>query len=744
MARQLGRGSVVVAASQWNGPVDFAQLSAAWERAILDLPQIPTAAARSATPPPLTCWDVSQIGGDSGVDDPQTLIDDWVARHGQVLRRIWGPLIGHQWMQLSDDEGVLLVALDHESADQTTCRQMFRDVFAELHGEKPAPRGTYQDFIAWQDRQDRRAAADIWLHHMPPKASSLRWSGGEAATGSQFHRRSISLDSHLAQWLRIEHHEAPQRLLATVLAATTRALAPRAEEASVAVATSRPGRPAGFEQTLGCFVESLPVFADPRRGDTQLIDDLESQLRTIDRCPLPFAGLANALGEHRVPIPRPEVYVAVDAPDSPLAQADAMTVSDFSVPHTEGNFPCGVVLQLDDGRPQLEVLAQAPASRSDVVGELAQSVATALHGLVNDGSVPSQSIVVPHSAAQPDLADSVPIRDVPVRASASSGAASAVLLDQILESWRRGLGRPDLGPDDDFFDAGGDSFAAVQIMTELQADVPMVAIFEYPTARSLAEHVSAVDGTQSDSVLTDLSPGADAALPQIVAIPFGGGDAAIAKPLAEAAAGDCTVRAAQLPGHPGAAIGEELEAHDLVRRIAAEIDVKAAEPLVVYGHCAGTATAVRLAVELQDQGCEPDLVVLAAGTVPDDPAALLQAELETSDAQWAEYLMSLGGLQGVDEQARSAVLAAGRCDHRLAMSAHSELRQSAATLRSPTLCILGDDDPATEDIQSTHRAWRQIAPQAQLAVLPSAGHYFINTHPELIHSLIQHTLTTVN
>jgi FkbH-like protein/FkbM family methyltransferase len=72
----------------------------------------------------------------------------------------------------------------------------------------------------------------------------------------------------------------------------------------------------------------------------------------------------------------------------------------------------------------------------------------------------------------------------------------------LLEIWRRVLGRPRIGREENFFDLGGTSLRAVQLIAaikrELQRDVSIVTLFEYPTVASLAarlrEGAAAGDG----------------------------------------------------------------------------------------------------------------------------------------------------------------------------------------------------------------------------------------------------------
>ncbi len=52
----------------------------------------------------------------------------------------------------------------------------------------------------------------------------------------------------------------------------------------------------------------------------------------------------------------------------------------------------------------------------------------------------------------------------------------------------------DCGPDDNFFDIGGDSLLAEALAMELseraQRDIPISALLDYPTPRELAGHIA--------------------------------------------------------------------------------------------------------------------------------------------------------------------------------------------------------------------------------------------------------------
>jgi tyrocidine synthetase-3 len=64
----------------------------------------------------------------------------------------------------------------------------------------------------------------------------------------------------------------------------------------------------------------------------------------------------------------------------------------------------------------------------------------------------------------------------------------------VAATWQDVLGLPDIGVHDDFFDLGGHSLAATQIVARLQdsfdVELPPTAVFECPTVAELAATVS--------------------------------------------------------------------------------------------------------------------------------------------------------------------------------------------------------------------------------------------------------------
>ena len=66
---------------------------------------------------------------------------------------------------------------------------------------------------------------------------------------------------------------------------------------------------------------------------------------------------------------------------------------------------------------------------------------------------------------------------------------STALEETVLRLWREALGVLDAGPDDDFFELGGDSLVATKLVARLRQElgvpVPLLMICENPTAAEL-------------------------------------------------------------------------------------------------------------------------------------------------------------------------------------------------------------------------------------------------------------------
>ncbi|MCC5579058.1 amino acid adenylation domain-containing protein, partial [Microtetraspora sp. AC03309] len=309
---------------------------------------------------------------------------------------------------------------------------------------------------------------------------------------------------------------------------------------------------------------------------------------------------------------------------------------------------------------------------------------------------------------------------------------------RLAEIWARLLGVESVGATDDFFALGGDSFTAVKAVHEIDGGLRVIDLFTHPTVRELAAHLDGRSGGQGGLLHRLGGPKAGAkATATVVCVPYGGGSAAVYRPLAEALPEGVELLALELPGHDPARPDEEPRPlEEVVERCVAELAARETGPISVYGHCVGTALATALALRLEETGV-PITGVFLGGSFPTArlPGKVsawinrhLPADRWLSDRAYRDVLRAMGGLpEDLEGAAVETAVNALRHDARQAQAWFTRRLADPARrrLRAPVLVVIGGADRATELYEERYREWTAFADRVELAVIPHAGHYFL-------------------
>ena len=339
-------------------------------------------------------------------------------------------------------------------------------------------------------------------------------------------------------------------------------------------------------------------------------------------------------------------------------------------------------------------------------------------------------------------------RALPAPAAASSTvefvAPAGPVETAIADVWATVLGVERVGVLDDFFVLGGHSLLATQVVARLRRALPrptdgdapsltVMDLFQLRTVRGLAQRFAA--GGSESRLLHELSRPARTPVRSYVCVPYGGANAVVFQPLADAMPEGHRLFAVSPPGHDIGRIEEVQPIEVTAQQCAEEIQASIEGPLVVYGHCGpGGALAVEIARRLEEAGREVEAVYLGGIFPFARPASglagklfrLRLAERLRGDRVHANWLQGMGAdLGALDEEQRRFLIRAMRHDAKLAEDYFTDLlHRQVQPLRAPIISVVGERDPGTEFYQERYREWEFLSPTTALVVIEEGGHYF--------------------
>ncbi|GAA3269238.1 amino acid adenylation domain-containing protein [Dactylosporangium vinaceum] len=318
--------------------------------------------------------------------------------------------------------------------------------------------------------------------------------------------------------------------------------------------------------------------------------------------------------------------------------------------------------------------------------------------------------------------------------------------------WQELLPVERVGAADDFFDLGGHSLIATQVVARLRrhgAAVSVLDVFQYKTVRELARLLSPDADRGPRRLLYELTKPQppQVRVGSIVAVPYGGGSAVVYQPLADALPAGWALHAVAIPGQDIGVREEALPFEELATRLTAEVLERVEGPLIVYGHCGvGSSVAVELARRLEAAGRTVDAVYIGAvfpfarptGRFSGLLARLAGREALLSNRVYENWLRSMGVEMAEFDRDEADLIIRNMREHtRLAEEYFTGLFASqAAPIRAPIVSVVGSQDTQTEFYQERYREWHFLTGDTALVVLDEAGHFFLKYRAEELSRIV--------
>lgn len=273
---------------------------------------------------------------------------------------------------------------------------------------------------------------------------------------------------------------------------------------------------------------------------------------------------------------------------------------------------CVAVVRLVDGGPRLTAYLVAAAGNEPDLGQvhrfakanLPQHMVPSHYSVL--ASLPLTSSGKIDTAGLPEAAFDRGILAFPYQAPTSREEHA------LAEIWSMLLGVPQVGVLDDFFELGGDSLLAAEMVQrvsqELGREMPLGALAQAPTVASLAALLGAEDDTALSRSLVPLQAGSADVTPLFV-VHGGSGNVASFPRLARGLPTDQPVYGLQWDG-AGSGRGQRT-VESMAEHYLAEVrEVQPHGPYLLAGQCIGGLVAHEMARRLQDRSESVELLVM--------------------------------------------------------------------------------------------------------------------------------------
>jgi len=425
---------------------------------------------------------------------------------GEALDLTQAPALRFKLVRLNDTTWRFLWSVPSMLMDGWSWPLVFRDAsrLYEAFAGKVAPQlqapRPYRDYLEWLGKQSPVESAEFWREQLAGFRKSIALISEPIVdtAGERRQEQVIQLSAEATNALQTAARRLQVTLNTLVQGVWSLLLSRQSGETDVVAGAAFSGRPTdltGAESIVGPFTNNLPVRVDVNENETggEFFRKLHSRVLALNA--FQFTPLMEIQRSSEVPwryrlFDSLIVFQNYLVDDSARRLSEKVQIEDFVAPiHT--NYP--VLLLAEPGerlrltliydrksvaaatierwRRDLEILLElAPVFFDKRVGEL-------------------QALLSPRpvaiAEARPSTAEMQTQNFVPAQTEMEKNIAAV---------WQKMFGLEQVNVETNFFEFGGHSLLLVQMHSllreKLNSEFPIVALFEHPTVRALARHLS--------------------------------------------------------------------------------------------------------------------------------------------------------------------------------------------------------------------------------------------------------------
>ncbi|OHU21387.1 non-ribosomal peptide synthetase [Mycobacteroides franklinii] len=377
---------------------------------------------------------------------------------------------------------------------------LMQEIFACYHGVRLPAATSYRSFVTWLSERDHDAAHAVWRAELAGFETPILVGPQQKL---QFGRRSVDLFRVPAKTTRAltklaRSHQTTVNIV--LQGAWALLLSSLTGQADVAFGTTVSGRPAevlGAESMVGLLINTVPVRATfaPTTTTAELLHQLQNaHNNTLEHQHLALSDIHRISGQERL---FDTVFVYENYPTDTGTSSDinGLAITGFS---SRDYYHYPIAVQAGPGRElELRVQYDTDVFDAESIGELIERFKQVLMAMTAHPNRQLSSLDLVNGAGRDrwsDWSNQAAVQANEVRDTNGVYCPPASLNEQILSSiFAHVLGMDRVGVDESFFDLGGNSLGAMRVVaainTALDANLTMLALFDAPSVRSLAQQL---------------------------------------------------------------------------------------------------------------------------------------------------------------------------------------------------------------------------------------------------------------
>ncbi len=310
---------------------------------------------------------------------------------------------------------------------------------------------------------------------------------------------------------------------------------------------------------------------------------------------------------------------------------------------------------------------------------------------------------------------------------------------KVAEAWAIVLkiSKENIAKDDNFFDLGGNSLAAIRVTNLLNGLISIMDLMQNSTLSILAELIDKKITSNKAQLLHEITNNSKNSKIALICFPYAGGNAINFKQFSEniaSANSFVQVFAIEMSGHDIINSNDNLlPFNSLVEKISQEIKDKIKLPMMFWGHCVGSAFAIATAKKLLKQSTIKRIFVGAKLLPTASRSRTLARDIKRMPInELKEWIISQTGykdFQNMNEEQISSLIKIFKHDAYEANQYLADLEEISQSIDIPFTLVVSNDDPLTNDFQTNYLSWNKVFKDISLIELNSGGHYFCRTEP---------------